>query len=199
MEQGDLQSAFKTMSERQPVTAEEKKALEQFTDEFVTCSKNPQVAGKKAVRIAKEVNWHGHSQSCRKKSAQGKCRFNFPKYPLQKTEFIDANKEYEEGEKLTEKRRTNILKRVRKVLLEEVNGKMVVSKAVEKIMEEKTTEEGIGGRIIKVLELASNLPDDEEEEEEDASGPMGTWEFEKYKVQRYRELRQKTSKMTPER
>ena len=200
MEQGDLQSAFKTMSERQPVTAEEKKALEQFTDEFVTCSKNPQVAGKKAVKIAKEVNWHGHSQSCRKKSAQGKCRFNFPKYPLQKTEFIDANKEYEEGEKLTEKRRTNILKRVRKVLLEEVNGKMVVSKAVEKIMEEKTTEEGIGGRIIKVLELASNVPDDEEEEEEeDASGPMGTWEFEKYKVQRYRELRQKTSKMTPER
>ena len=148
-----LRNAFLNLRNRQPLDESESEALERFTDMFATCSLDPKVAGEEAVKIAKEVNWHGHSKSCRKKTIERKCRFNFPRFPMASTTFIDINKKLEEGEKISEERRVEILRKVLNVLVEEENGK-VLSKAVKEIMEKKTEDESIGDRIEKLLKVA---------------------------------------------
>ena len=168
--QEHLLGAFETLRRRVAVGEQEQEALERFTRKFVTCSLDPEKVGEEAVKIAKEVNWHGHSQSCRKNSAGGKCRFNFPKYPLPHPVFVDANKVFKEGERLSDERRNYILKKVMSVLVELENGKMVVSKTVKRIMEEKKPGETIKQRIRKLLEIASNMEDEEEEEEINQGG-----------------------------
>ena len=120
-----LRNAFLNLRNRQPLDESESEALERFTDMFATCSLDPKVAGEEAVKIAKEVNWHGHSKSCRKKTIEGKCRFNFPRFPMASTTFIDINKKLEEGEKISEERRVEILGKVLNVLVEEENGKVL--------------------------------------------------------------------------
>ena len=138
-------TAFESLRNREELSDDQGYALTVLTDKFVTCalsserveSKFGMGIGEEAVTIAKEVNWHNHSKSCKKKLAGGQCRFDFPKYPLPQTEFIDANKTYKEGEKLGEERKKEILRKVRKVLLEEINGKIVLSQTVKKIMKDK--------------------------------------------------------------
>ena len=150
-----LCNAFLLLRLRQPLDQFEVEALELFTDMFVTCSLDPEVAGEEAVKIAKEVNWHGHSKSCRKKTIEGKCRFNYPRFPLATTTFIDINRKLELEEKVGEKRKVEILQKVAKALVDEENGKEVVSMAVKKIMEEKTKHETMAQRIQKLLDLAA--------------------------------------------
>lgn len=169
--------AFEKLRNRQTLSKDEGQALAVFTDMFVTCSRDPKRIekrfktglGKEAVKIANEVNWHSHSQSCRKKSGEGQCRFNFPKYPLPYTEFVDGNKVYEEGEKLSEERRNEIIKKVKKVLIVQEKGKSVVSPTVKKILEEKTERETIADRIEKILKIADTQEIDEDFEEKEVT------------------------------
>ena len=169
--------AFEKLRNRQTLSKDEGQALAVFTDMFVTCSRDPKRIekrfktglGEEAVKIANEVNWHSHSQSCRKKSGEGQCRFNFPKYPLPYTEFVDGNKVYEEGEKLSEERRNEIIKKVEKVLIVQENGKSVVSPTVKKILEKKTERETIADRIEKILKIADTQEIDEDFEEKEVT------------------------------
>ncbi len=90
------------------------------------------------------------------------CRWLFPRFPLGETTFIDITKEIPDDEKLPEADRVLILERVTNVLVEEENGKMVVSRKVKDIMsqfkKEKETrkeyEHNIFTRIRMVLEIA---------------------------------------------
>ena len=127
--------AFEKLRYSQALEEEEVRSLERFTDAFVTCTRCISVAGKDAVEKAEEVNWHGHSSSCRKQGPPGQCRWKFPKFPLARTTFVDANREVPNEEfKMKKKNREEILRRVMAVLVEEEGGKMVLSKEVERIM-----------------------------------------------------------------
>ena len=95
----ELQEAYKKLRHSQPLDSEEVWALERFTDTFVTCTRCVTVAGEEAVKIAEETNWHGHSNSCKKGGAR-LCRWKFPRYPLARTIFIDANREDKEEWKI---------------------------------------------------------------------------------------------------
>ena len=129
----DLQEAYKKLRHSQPLEEEHLRALEMFTDTFVTCTRCVSVAGEEAVKIAEECNWHGHSESC-KKGGGRLCRWKFPRYPLARTIFVDANRDDSEEWKMEAKVRDEILDRVMRVLVEEKEGKKVLSETVEKIM-----------------------------------------------------------------
>ena len=127
-----LQGAYRKLRKSEPLEGYERIALEKFTDTFVTCTRCVTVAGEEAVRIAEEVNWHSHSSSC-KKGGRRTCRWKFPRFPLARTIFVDANKE-EEGGRMDAKEREDILDRVMEVLVDECGGQKVLSTKVKAIM-----------------------------------------------------------------
>ena len=127
-----LQDAYRKLRKSEGLESYERAALEKFTDAFVTCTRCVTVAGEEAVRIAEEVNWHSHSNSC-KKGGRRTCRWKFPRFPLARTIFVDANRE-DEGGRMDAKEREDILNRVMGVLVEESGGQKVLSKTVESIM-----------------------------------------------------------------
>ena len=129
---GVLQEAYRKLRKSEELEGYERRALEMFTDAFVTCTRCISVAGKEAVRIAEEVNWHSHSKSC-KKGGRRSCRWKFPRFPIAKTIFVDANRE-DRGGRMDAKERDDILDRVMEVLTEDCGNQKVLSKKVMKIM-----------------------------------------------------------------
>ena len=128
-----LKESYSKLKNSEPLEPYEVRALEKFTDTFVTCTRCVNVAGAEAVKIAEETNWHGHSNSCKKGGAR-LCRWKFPRYPLERTIFVDANKEYGEEGRMPAKERIDILDRVMGVLVQEEGGRMVLSRTVKRIM-----------------------------------------------------------------
>ena len=130
-----LANAFEKLRYSRALEEEEVEGLEKFTDTFVTCTRCVSVAGEDAVRKAEEVNWHGHSSSCYKDGPRHQCRWKFPKYPLARTIFVDANRKvHEEAYKMPKEKREEILDRVMRVLVETEGNKMMLSRDVEEIM-----------------------------------------------------------------
>ena len=130
-----LANAFEKLRYSRALEEEEVEGLEKFTDTFVTCTRCVSVAGEDAVRKAEEVNWHGHSSSCYKDGPRHQCRWKFPKYPLAKTIFVDANREVPKEEyKMPKEQRDEILDRVMRVLVETEENKIMLSREVEEIM-----------------------------------------------------------------
>ena len=128
-----LQESYNKLKNGKRLEAYERRALERFTDTFVTCTRCVSVAGAEAVKNAEETNWHGHSSSC-KKGGRRTCRWKFPRYPLERTIFVDANRDVEEEQRMDPKMREEILDRVMQVLVQEEGGKKVLSKRVKRIM-----------------------------------------------------------------
>ena len=134
VENSVLKESYNKLKHSQPLEAYEIRALEKFTDTFVTCTRCISVAGAEAVRIAEETNWHGHSSSCKKGGSGRLCRWKFPRYPLARTIFVDANREYGDEGRMEAKVRDDILDRVMRVLVQEEGGRMVLSDKVKEIM-----------------------------------------------------------------
>ena len=61
-----LESAYRKLKQSEGLEGYERRAIENFTDAFVTVTRCVTIAGEEAVRIAEEVNWHSHSSSCKK-------------------------------------------------------------------------------------------------------------------------------------
>ena len=152
----ELKESYSKLKHSQPLESNEVRALEKFTDTFVTCTRCVSVAGAEAVKIAEETNWHGHSNSCRKGGAR-LCRWKFPRYPLERTIFVDANRDEVEP-RLDAKVREEILDRVMRVLVQEEGGKKVLSKRVKKIM--------LSNRYPNVKEIGEEKTSASKEDEE---------------------------------
>ena len=154
-----LQESYRKLKNSQPLEPYEKRALQMFTDTFVTCTRCVSMAGAEAVRIAEEVNWHGHSSSC-KKGGKRVCRWKFPRYPLARTIFVDANRDneydHEDFTRMDASKREEILDRVMKVLVKEEGNQRVLSKRVKNIM-------------IKYPNVKKINSEESESEEEDTS------------------------------
>ena len=76
----NIVQALNSIKAEKNLTPNNMKALEKFTDTFVSVSlKDPETS-----KIVKEVNVHHHTaRACRKYGTS--CRFNFPRYPTHKT------------------------------------------------------------------------------------------------------------------
>ena len=81
------------------------KEITELIDKWVSCSLD--TGSQKLDKLVKELNVHGHTQSCQK--GKMKCRFHFPKYPSPCTIIAQPMKE-------TGKRRTKKLEKHSKTL-----------------------------------------------------------------------------------
>ena len=57
------------------------KEITELIDKWVSCSLD--TGSQKLDKLVKELNVHGHTQSCQK--GKMKCRFHFPKFPSKRT------------------------------------------------------------------------------------------------------------------
>jgi hypothetical protein len=127
-----LESAYRKLKQSEGLEGYERRAIENFTDAFVTVTRCVTIAGEEAVRIAEEVNWHSHSSSC-KKGGRRTCRWKFPRWPLARTIFVDANRE-DAPPRMDPKEREGILDAVMRVLVEDEGGQKRISQTVLSIM-----------------------------------------------------------------
>ena len=127
-----LESAYRKLKQSEGLEGYERRAIENFTDAFVTVTRCVTIAGEEAVRIAEEVNWHSHSGSC-KKGGRRTCRWKFPRWPLARTIFVDANRE-DAPPRMDPKERESILDAVMRVLVDDEGGQKRISQTVLSIM-----------------------------------------------------------------
>ena len=161
-----LQEAYNRLRHNHLMEPEHLENLEKFTDAFVTCTRCVTLVGEQAVQKAEVLNWHGHSKSCTKGRGPV-CRWKFPRYPLERTIFVDAHREVLDEEKLKADVREDILNRVMGVLVEEEKGKLVLSRKVKRIMisyknvKETTKDDDEGGTFSEFNPSSSSdhIPD----------------------------------------
>ena len=125
-----LENAYKCLWEGQPLIEAEKDSLIDFIDRAVTCTLNPEMAAKmidvkkdklegaEIIKIAEECLIHHHTKSCRKYGT--KCRVNFPRYPMWKTELTrEIVEDDEEKKKERKEKHQHILITVMELLEDE--------------------------------------------------------------------------------
>ena len=78
-----LKDSLKKLNKKEEVTDDELAIVVNFVDFFSTVSLHPAIVGPLVSEIAKVVNQHRHTKTCRK--YQTVCRFKFPKLPSYKT------------------------------------------------------------------------------------------------------------------
>ena len=109
-----LTAAFK----KQHLDESDRKALNNFIDEYTTVCTHEGTVGKELSRIAQEVNKHHHTKTCRKHDTT--CRFKYPRYPSPYTIVVEPCEviSQEEKEALLAKNHI-VLRKVRDVLEDE--------------------------------------------------------------------------------
>ena len=147
------------------VTMEDITIVTRFVDTFSTVSLHPAIVGSLVSTIAKKVNQHHHTKTCRKYKTI--CRFKFPKLPSYKTLItrpINKNLNDEEASSL-KKKYEKILKKVKEAL---ENDDLVNTILVKHPKDSETTvQEAIEGRkkrINALLESAGFVTREEKEE-----------------------------------
>ena len=87
--------AFKQLREDVMLSEDEKEAVANFTDMFITCSLNPDTVhdeidlGIRIVEIVSTVNCHHCTNPC--KNYSEKCKYGFPRFSLKKTIVFDKH------------------------------------------------------------------------------------------------------------
>ena len=74
-----ITEVFNKLRHDKPLESMEISCLTRFIDEFFTVCTHPKIVGKDVAEIAKQVNQHHHTKTCRKHGTS--CRFNYPKPP----------------------------------------------------------------------------------------------------------------------
>ena len=92
-----IKSAFQNFRNDCPLTSDEENEIIKYVDAFISCTSDPEeikpllrrecgnkdAIANRVATIAKEVNRHRHSKSCRKYGVS--CIFHYPKLPSRKT------------------------------------------------------------------------------------------------------------------
>ena len=115
-----LKSAFKKFQTLDDLEEYEERAVINFANTFTSVTLSPALVGKKVSDIAKAVNCHRHTKSCRKYNTS--CRFFFPKFPVWTTLIASPCKLDGDAFKADEpnrKKRKELLDAVKEVLLDE--------------------------------------------------------------------------------
>ena len=87
-----LTAAFKKLRYNEKLNESNIKSLVNFIDSFITVCTHGNTVGQKVATIAREVNEHQHTKTCRK-HGDGECRFHYPRLPAPHTIIMEPNKE----------------------------------------------------------------------------------------------------------
>ena len=161
---GTLSDAFQKLRNDVKLNEAEKEAIVKLTDMFISCSLNPDTIhedkdiGKKIIEIIQEVNCHNCTNPC--KNYGDSCKYNFPRYPLKSTLFIDKHEsqseEVDANEKKEIKNYGKFLSDVEDVLNDEVQVKEIMSKYPKGRTKEEYSENR-AKRIDLLLEKAGAI------------------------------------------
>ena len=111
-----LQNIFKKLRNNSQLSYKEMGCLKTFVDAFVTVTTDPQTVGEDVAEIAKQVNTHNHTRTCRKYG--GSCRFKYPRFPSPETIIAGPLYETENVKKKKMKEYNRILTDVRVAMLD---------------------------------------------------------------------------------
>ena len=116
-----LKNVFRKLKANERLTHTDQCRLKTFIDEFTTVCTNEQTVGTNVAKIAKEVNKHHHTKTCRKYNED--CRFDYPRCPTPHTIIAQPlSDDYDAKERdviLTKNK--NIIEKVKDILV--VDGK----------------------------------------------------------------------------
>ena len=147
-----ITKAFKSLRNNKKLSNEDKNVLKTFIDEYTTVTTHPKTVGEDVSIIAREVNQHHHTHTCRKYGDE--CRFGFPKLPSPET-LIAQPAEGGNEEKLSILRKCGkTIKKVKEVLKDNENIKKIMnnfSKELETVEEYKHQR---SERINQLLKIA---------------------------------------------
>ena len=101
-----LGKTFIKLREQKCLDFEDIQCLTRFVEEFFTVRTSPYLVGEDVASVARQVNQHHHTRTCRKHGTN--CRFNYPKPPSAKTMITqpfhgDKDFSYEMGKILINK------------------------------------------------------------------------------------------------
>ena len=80
---GGIAEAFDKLRTDKELTEKELKSLSSFIAEFTTVSLHENSVGQAVAKIARDVNVHNHTKTCRK--YDDSCRFKYPRFPTNET------------------------------------------------------------------------------------------------------------------
>ena len=160
-----LEKAFENIRIGNELSKEEENSLIQLADKFTTCTLNPckasehieenadQNEGLKIIEIVRNCQIHHHTKACSKKG--GKCRFNFPRFPMWNTVLTHPveGESPEDREKLL-REHEKTLKAVREILENEEIIESILSNYQLEDESFNEYEENRKERILLVLEHA---------------------------------------------
>ena len=134
----------------------EEKALKNFIDSFTTVSLCEAEVGKEVAALAKEVNEHHHTMTCRKHGSH--CRFNYPKFPIWTTiisiPYPHPPIEFEEERRVNLNYYKNTLSKVQATLEDEDIIKSIMDKYDKSAESEEQYKKNRKKRILELLEKA---------------------------------------------
>ena len=147
-----LKEAFFKLRNNVELNQNEINALIRMVDEFTTVSLHCNTVGEDVVKIAKDVNVHHHTKTCKKYNQT--CRFDYPRYPSYKTVISKPLK----GSKLEIDKKIKMQEEVLSKMFEIIQKKEVllnIMNGFEKVKETKDEHnEFIKKRIQKLCDLA---------------------------------------------
>ena len=162
---GNLNQAFLNLRHDVPLSDNEKAAISKFTDKFVTCSNNPNTVhrdaevGARIVEKVNAVNTHRCTGPCSKYG--GRCKYNFPRFPLKDTVVLDKNEVDSTLENNAEEKRKKrafhqkLLSDVDQILKDETVVNTIMG-LYEKGATMKEYDENRSKRIDTLLEIAGD-------------------------------------------
>ena len=123
-----ISRAFKSLKNDEVLNKKDIEVLKCFAEEFTTVTTHSPTVGTDVSRIAKEVNLHHHTHTCRKHG--DKCRFGFDKLPSPET-IVAQPARGEDRQKILSKCNDTIIK-VREVLSDEEKMKKILESFCKK-------------------------------------------------------------------
>ena len=147
-----IDEAFRKLRNDVPLKDEELDSLKNFVEEFTTVSLHINTVGKDVARIAKEVNVHHHTRTCRKYNNQ--CRFNYPRFPSHETIISKPFRgPKDEREKLF-KKFDKILNKVFEILCDDQKIDGIMKNYTKDEETKESHSEFIKKRIVEILDFA---------------------------------------------
>ena len=157
-----LKNALQKLHKNEEPTEEEVATVVKFVDTFSTVSLHPAIVGHIVSDIAKKVNQHHHTKTCRKYNTV--CRFKMPKLPSKETIIArpPGQNMTDNKKKITETKHATVIMKVREVLNNKEEMDSIYAqypKDSETTMIEAT--EGRLNRIDAVLDKAGLITEDD--------------------------------------
>ena len=131
-----INEAFRKLRNDTPLNDDELNSIKKLVEEFTTVSLHANTCGEDVVKIAREVNIHRHTKTCRKYNQE--CRFNYPRYPSHKTIICQPFKGSKNEKDKHFKKYDEILKKIRNILC---NVVFVLASAVHILKLERYRED----------------------------------------------------------